>query len=299
MKFNIIFLIIYFFSINLFSQESLNDILTSKDVISKPVTSTFSSTRIINGHTVEMIPKGVAEFRISHRFGTIEEGFYDIFGLDQAQIRLGYDYGLNENIMVGFGRSSYRKTYDLFSRFSFLRQTTDNKVPLSLQYLLATSVETLRYGSKIPFMQRLGIINQILIAKKFGKVSLQTTPSLMIHEYFNYDKKIFMSLGLSGRYKLGNRVALTAEYHYRIKHSNDNSQSYNDIFNINYNSLGVGIDIETGGHVFQFHFSNSSAMNEQGFLFESDKTWGKSQICFGFNILREFSSEKNSKKSWD
>ena len=294
-------LIIIFLSVsmNIYSQESLEDILGSTKESAKPVTTTFSSTRIINGHTVEMIPKGVREFRISHRFGTIEEGFYDIFGLDRAQIRLGYDVGITDDIMVGFGRSSYKKTYDIFSRFSLLRQTTDNSIPISLQYLFASSVETLRYGSKIPFMQRLGLINKILVAKKIGKVSVQASPSLMIHEYFNYDKKIFSSLGLSARYMIGNRVALTAEYHYRLKHSDDGSQAYTDIFKTNYNSLGIGIDIETGGHVFQFHFSNSSAMNEQGFLFETDKSWGKGQICFGFNILREFSREKESDKSWD
>lgn len=294
-----LFLLFFLFlSGSVFSQNSLDDIIGSTKDITKPITSTFSSTRLINGHTVEMIPKGVAEFRISHRFGTIEDGFYDIFGLDQAQIRLGYDYGINENIMIGFGRSSYKKTYDVFSRISFMRQTTNNKIPVSIQYLLASSIETLRYGSKIPFMQRVGIINKILVAKKIGKFSVQASPSLMIHEFYNYNKKIFSSLGISARYMLGNRVALTTEYHYRLKHNDDGSPAYNDIFMRNYNSLGIGIDIETGGHIFQFHFSNSSAMNEQGFLFETDKSWSNGEICFGFNILREFSRGNKSEEKW-
>ena len=121
---------------SLFSQDSLEDILGPTSNEPKAITSTFSSTRIVNGHSVEMIPEGVGEFRISHRFGTIEEGFYDIFGLDNAQIRLGFDYGISDNVMVGFGRSSYNKTYDIFSKFSFLKQTTNNSVPVSLQYLL-------------------------------------------------------------------------------------------------------------------------------------------------------------------
>ena len=96
-----------FISKSVLSQDSLEDILDSSTEKSRPISSTFSSTRIVNGHSVEMIPKGVGEFRISHRFGTIEEGFYDIFGLDNAQIRLGFDYGLSDNIIIGFGRSSY------------------------------------------------------------------------------------------------------------------------------------------------------------------------------------------------
>ena len=294
-----LFLLFFLFlSGSICSQNSLEDIIGSTKNTSQPITSIFSSTRLINGHTVEMIPKGVGEFRISHRFGTIEEGFYNIFGLDLAQIRLGYDYGISENMMIGLGRSSYKKTYDIFSRVSLIKQTTDNSTPISLQFLFASSIKTLRYGSKIPFMQRLGIINKILIAKKIGKFSIQTSPSLMVHEYNNYNKKIFTSLGLSARYMIGNRVALTTEYHYRFKHKDDGSPSYQDIFQRNYNSFGIGIDIETGGHVFQFHFSNSSAMNEQGFIFENDKSWGNGEICFGFNILREFSRGKKSEEKW-
>ena len=102
---------------SLFSQDSLEDILGSTTSSAKPISTTFSSTRIVNSHSVEMIPKGVGELRISHRFGTIEEGFYDIFGLDQAKIRLGYDYGITDKIMVGFGRNSHKKVYDIFGRF--------------------------------------------------------------------------------------------------------------------------------------------------------------------------------------
>ena len=245
-----------------------------------------------------MIPKGVGEFRISHRFGTIEEGFYDIFGLDQAKIRLGYDYGITDKIMVGFGRNSHKKVYDIFGRFSFLNQTIDNSTPITLQYLFASSMKTLRYGKKIPFMQRFAQINQVLIAKKINNLSLQIMPSIMIHEYEGYDKKIFSGVGAAARYLVGKRVAINIEYFARLRHNENGSQEFNRIFNENYNSLGLGIDIEAGGHVFQFHFSNTNTMNEQAFMFETDKTWEKGEICFGFNILREFSNNKKSEKKW-
>lgn len=283
---------------SLFSQDSLEDILGSTSSSAKPISTTFSSTRIVNSHSVEMIPKGVGEFRISHRFGTIEEGFYDIFGLDQAKIRLGYDYGVTDKIMVGFGRNSHKKVYDIFGRFSFLNQTIDNSTPITLQYLFASSMKTLRYGKKIPFMQRFAQINQVLIAKKINNLSLQIMPSLMIHEYEGYDKKIFSGVGAAARYLVGKRVAINVEYFARLRHNENGSQEFNRIFNENYNSLGLGIDIEAGGHVFQFHFSNTNTMNEQAFMFETDKTWEKGEICFGFNILREFSNNKKSEKKW-
>ena len=282
----------------LFSQDSLEDILGSTSSSAKPISTTFSSTRIVNSHSVEMIPKGVGEFRISHRFGTIEEGFYDIFGLDQAKIRLGYDYGITDKIMVGFGRNSHKKVYDIFGRFSLLNQTIDNSTPITLQYLFASSMKTLRYGKKIPFMQRFAQINQVLIAKKINNLSLQIMPSLMIHEYEGYDKKIFSGVGAAARYLVGKRVAINIEYFARLRHNENGSQEFNRIFNENYNSLGLGIDIEAGGHVFQFHFSNTNTMNEQAFMFETDKTWEKGEICFGFNILREFSNNKKSEKKW-
>ena len=282
----------------LFSQDSLEDILGSTSSSAKPISTTFSSTRIVNSHSVEMIPKGVGEFRISHRFGTIEEGFYDIFGLDQAKIRLGYDYGITDKIMVGFGRNSHKKVYDIFGRFSFLNQTIDNSTPITLQYLFASSMKTLRYGKKIPFMQRFAQINQVLIAKKINNLSLQIMPSLMIHEYEGYDKKIFSGVGAAARYLVGKRVAINIEYFARLRHNENGSQEFNRIFNENYNSLGLGIDIEAGGHGFQFHFSNTNTMNEQAFMFETDKTWEKGEICFGFNILREFSNNKKSEKKW-
>lgn len=283
---------------SLFSQDSLEDILGSTSSSAKPISTTFSSTRIVNSHSVEMIPKGVGEFRISHRFGTIEEGFYDIFGLDQAKIRLGYDYGITDKIMVGFGRNSHKKVYDIFGRFSFLNQTIDNSTPITLQYLFASSMKTLRYGKKIPFMQRFAQINQVLIAKKINNLSLQIMPSIMIHEYEGYDKKIFSGVGAAARYLVGKRVAINIEYFARLRHNENGSQEFNRIFNENYNSLGLGIDIEAGGHVFQFHFSNTNTMNEQAFMFETDKTWEKGEICFGFNILREFSNNKKSEKKW-
>ena len=145
-------------------------------------------------------------------------------------------------------------------------------------------------------MERFSQVNQLLIAKKIGKLSLQLSPTLIFHEFYNYDKNMFASVGVSGRYLVAPRVALSLEYYNRFIHKDDGTFAHKTVFEDNFNSLSLGIDIEAGGHIFQFHFSNSSPLHEKGFIFQTDKSWGEGQICFGFNILREFSGEKKSKE---
>ena len=297
------FLISFFSSIGLFAQESLDDIINSIDDYPKTtdVTSTFKSTRIINGHSIELTSPKSLEFRISHRFGPLNEGFYDIFGLDMATIRLGFEYGINDKIMVGLGRSSYQKTYDLFFKIALLKQSKGiSAKPLSIYYLNSESINTLRYDPKIEFKSRISYIHQLLIARKLNdKFSFQLTPSLVFSDFENYDKHTFILVGLAGKYMLSKRIALNAEYFYRLKHKKVNSIGYINTFDQNYNSLSIGVDIETGGHVFQLHFSNSSPMNEKGFLLETNKSWSEGTIHFGFNITREFTmGSKSSKKEW-
>ena len=303
MKFNIIFLIIYFFSINLFSQESLESILSEIDdsESSSAVTSTFKSTRIINGHSVELASPKSLEFRIAHRFGPINNGFYDIFGLDAATIKMSFEYGINDKMMAGFGRSSYQKSYDIFFKIALMKQTKGvNSKPFSLYYVNSESINTLRYDPKISFQNRISYSHQLLLAKKINdKFAFQLSPSLVFSDFENYDKHSFFIVGAAGKYMLSKRMALNIEYFYRLKHENDNSVGYINIFENNYNSLSIGIDIETGGHVFQLHFSNSSPMIEKGFLLETNKSWSDGTIHFGFNISREFSiGKKSSKKEW-
>ena len=191
MKFNIIFLIIYFFSINVFSQESLESILSEIDdsESSSAVTSTFKSTRIINGHSVELASPKSLEFRIAHRFGPINNGFYDIFGLDAATIKMSFEYGINDKMMAGFGRSSYQKSYDIFFKIALMKQTKGvNSKPFSLYYVNSESINTLRYDPKISFQNRISYSHQLLLAKKINdKFAFQLSPSLVFSDFENYD----------------------------------------------------------------------------------------------------------------
>ena len=196
MKFNFAFLLIYLFSIKVFSQESLENILSEIDdsESSTVVTSTFKSTKIINGHSVELASPNSLEFRIAHRFGPLNNGFYDIFGLDAATIKMSFEYGINDKMMAGFGRSSYQKSYDLFFKIALMRQSKGTKPkPFSLYYVNSESINTLRYDPKISFQDRISYTHQLLLAIKINdKFSFQLSPSLVFSYFENYDKHSFI-----------------------------------------------------------------------------------------------------------
>ena len=249
-------------------------------------TATFKGTRIINGHSIENVGKGVLDFRISHRFGELNGGAHQLYGLDNATTRIGFDYGITNWLMVGVGRSSYEKEYDGFVKAKILRQTEDGHMPLSLNYVGGISVSDrdkpagLDSTQKYYFSNRVYYFNQLLIARKFNNwLSLQLMPT---HVHYNLvqksgDPNDLLAIGVGGRVKLNRRFALTGEYYYVL----NPMDGY-------YNSLSFGVDIETGGHVFQLHFTNSRGMSERTFVGQTDGQWGDGDIHFGFNISRVF-----------
>ncbi len=264
--------------------------------------ATFKSSRLINGHSIERIAPGAMEFRIHHRFGPINGGAYNLWGLDQASIRLGLDFGLTDRLMVGFGRSSFQKTFDGFVKYAILRQGQGKGTSgISMVYLGGMSINSLRWTEPDrdnKFSQRLAYVHQLMIARKFNSnLSLQLTPSI-IHKNFvdtPEDFNLFPVIGVGGRHKITKRVALTAEYFYRVPISDsDVAPNFQDF----YNSFSLGVDIETGGHVFQLHITNSIQMVEKGFMTETAGQWGDGGIQFGFNIQRVFILSKNHQKSW-
>ena len=249
-------------------------------------TATFKSTRVINGHSVENAAKGVMDFRISHRFGFINTGAYEAFGLDGATIRLGFEYGVTDRLMVGIGRSSFNKAIDGFLKFKVLRQSTGKRnMPVSVSYFGSTVVNTIKWQypeRENYFSSRMFYAHQLLIARKFNNdLSLQLSPTI-IHRNLvatRAEENTVMALGTSGRYKLNQRLSLNAEYFYVLP--NQLAGQYT-------NSLSVGVDIETGGHVFQLHLTNSTAMTEPGFVTETVGEWAEGDIHFGFNVSRVF-----------
>jgi hypothetical protein len=256
-------------------------------------TATFKTTRLINGHTVENMGKGALDVKISHRFGKINGGGYELFGLDNATMRMGADLGITDYLMVGLGRSTFQKTYDAFFKVKLLRQSKGKRnMPITLSYVPSIALKTLKFedpARKNYFSSRLSYSHQLIIGRKFSEqTSLQLMPTYIHRNLVALiaDPNDLLSIGIGGRQKLSKRVSLNFEYYYQIpEYKLPNST----------NSVSVGFDIETGGHVFQLHFTNSQGMSERSFITETTGDWTKGDIFFGFNISRVFTLGKKSK----
>ena len=273
-----------------FSQTELMDLLSSTEEQDEGiVTATFKSTRLLNGQSIETRTKGTLEFIIGHRFGRINDGISQLYGLDQAFVRFALEYGITDQLNVGFGRSSFGKVLDGFVKYKFLRQS--NAVPVTLTGFSSVAIDTREFPAGTPeddeFRFRMDYTYQLLVARKFNSdFSLQLMPTL-VHRNLapgSEDNDVFL-LGAGARYKLTNRVAIDLEYFHQMRDLPENLE----------NALAVGVEIETGGHVFQLIFSNAVQMIEKGFLTETNDNFWDGDIHFGFNISRVFNLKPNSK----
>lgn len=268
------------------------DLLNSLDSAWTPGTdyasATFKSTRIITSHSVESMKEGQLEFRISHRFGRINSGSGQLWGLDQSTIFLSLEYGITDWLEAGIGRTPLEKTINGFLKLRLLNQSTgETNMPFSISFLTSMGVNTAPWDDPERtnfFPSRLSYTNQLMIARKFNdELSLQLTPTL-IHRNLvptAFDDNDIFALGLGGRYKLSNRVSFNFEYFYALR------PTWN-ISNIYQNPMSIGFDIETGGHVFQIMLTNSSGMIEKQYIADNTGDWTKGDIHLGFNISRVF-----------
>jgi hypothetical protein len=259
------------------------------------VKNAFKSNRVINGHSMEMTGKGVLDFRILHRFGMLKGGLSDMFGLDQASMRLGLDYGLHKNITIGLGRSTYLKEFDAYIKYRIAHQRKGmESFPVSLVWVSGTTLYTIPPPDpRIDyFSNRLGYYHQLIIGRKMNdKLTFQFTPTLVHRNLVSLatDKNNMLAMGIGGRIKLSNRSALILDTYPIL---------YGARKGYNFFPLSIGMDIETGGHVFQLHITNARGMNEKAFIAETYQTWGKGEIQFGFNLSRVFTVTKNTETSW-
>jgi hypothetical protein len=255
--------------------------------------ATFKTTRILNGHSVELGHEGQMDLRISHRFGTINSGAYEFFGLDQAHIHLSFEYGLKDWLMVGMGRGTFEKTVDGFTKIKLLRQSKGiRNTPVSATWMSGMYVNGLRWSDPERdnhFNHRFSFAHQLVIARKFNeRFSLQVTPSYLHQNLVETpdDPNDLFSMGAGSRIKLSKRISFNAEYYYIFNRDHQNFTTGI------YNPLSLGIDIETGGHVFQIIMTNSVGMAENAFLGHTTGRWLDGDIHVGFNISRVFQIKK-------
>lgn len=263
----------------------LNDSATNYTLYT---TGTFKATQIVNTPTVEAPARKTLQFMIMHRFGKLNEGGYELFGLDNAVIRFALDYGVSDNLSIGIGRSSHEKVYDASLKYKLLRQK-EQGMPVSLSFYGLVANTRLKYSDK-PYLNtkyRTMYTTQLLLARKISSsLSIQVSPAWI---HFNLvptpqDNNDVFAVGIGGRVKLNKRMSLNADYNYL---SPDQL-----VTNTIYNSLSAGLDIETGGHVFQLIFSNSVGMTAPYYIAKTEGDWGNGDIYFGFNITRIFNFKK-------
>jgi opacity protein-like surface antigen len=290
--FFLFFSAILLFATVLQAQENLLDMISQDE---KPVidytSATFKTTRIVIGQSIELPPQGNMLFLITHHFGALNTGYENLYGLKQATIRLGLEYGLTKWLGIGVGLNSDKNTWDGFVKVKMLRQSKGaRKMPVTLDLFANSAIYTTKWTDPERtnyFSSRISYTFQALLARKFGNaLSLQIMPS-MVHKNMVPDTKdhndIF-TLGAGGRIKISQRVSVNAEYHYLFKGQVVSTDAYD--------SFSLGVDIETGGHVFQVFLTNSYGEYEQAFLTETRGKWSNGEIFLGFNINRMFTIVK-------
>jgi hypothetical protein len=283
---------IVFIGVDLFAQEDLlKELEESQPEQTDYAIQTFKGTRLVNGHSIETKTAKELEFIFAHRFGPVNRGIYDFFGLDEAYVRLGLDYGITDNLSASVGRNSVDKTVDGYLKYKLFRQRSGATVfPVTLTVLGGVAYKVSPPKDEVPDgfknIDRLGYVGQLLIARKISpRLSLQIMPT-MIHKNAvdqRLENNDQFSLGAGGRFKVTKSVALTTEYYHRLSIPDANPY---------FNTFGFGVDIETGGHVFQLVFTNTTGLTERAFITETEGDFSEGDIHFGFNVTRTFQLQR-------
>ena len=267
-----------------FSQDELLSEIDT--VIEEPTyaSAVFKGLKVINFESTKLVAKKGFNFIVSHRFGTVKNGFQNLFGLDEAVTHLNFVYGLSDNINISASRSSNQKIYEVATKFRLVNQLA-GKIPFTVvgytSVLANTSLDTDNLP-KLEFKHRLSYVAQLLVSRKMNNnLSLILSPTFFHDNYLtdDFQENSQYGIGFGGRYKLGKRWSLNTEYGVHL------NRSENSLYK---NPFSIGVDLETGGHVFQLLFTNSQSMNTNGVFGTSTGEWGESDVYFGFNLARSF-----------
>ena len=272
------------FTVLLFSQDDLLSEIDTATETPLYASAVFKGLKVINFESTKLVAKGGFNFIVSHRFGTVKNGFQNLFGLDEAVTHLNFVYGLSEHINISASRSSNQKIYEVATKFRLVSQQA-GKIPFTVvgytSVLANTALDTDNLP-KLEFKHRLSYIAQLLVSRKMNKnLSLILSPTFFHDNYLtdDFQENSQYGVGFGGRYKLGKRWSLNTEYGVHL------NRSKNSLYN---NPFSIGVDLETGGHVFQLLFTNSQSMNTNGVFGTSTGEWRESDVYFGFNLARSF-----------
>ena len=281
------FLTVLVFQMSLFSQEDLLDEL-EEEVATIPTSTiedaAFKALKIVNFESTKVTNKGDLYFIVAHRFGSVQNAFEDLFGLDNAVTKLGFRYGFTDWLELGLARSSRQANYGLHAKYKLVSQKKDG-FPLNIVGFNLLTINTLLDSNALPgleFNNRLNYTSQLLISHKFNKnFSFQLAPSIVHQNLVEVDEQdnTQFILGSGARLKISKRVSINADYGWHLIRADNSPFSH---------SLSIGFDIETGGHVFQLHFTNAQPLLDDGFLVEGNGDWGDGVFFFGFNLNRVF-----------
>jgi len=267
--------------ISLTAQDEILEHIDEGTVSPVPVQATFKATRIVNSQSIELPRPKTLEFMILHRFGSMGNGFYDLFGMDEAAIRFDLKYGINDRISLGAGRSSLNKTYDIFTKLKILKQTSGgSSFPFSLA--LFSKIEISTIDQNLPMNDQLTFDIQVLAARKFNpSISVQVMPTFIHRNLVQTaeESNDLLSFGIGGRVKVTRRVSINADTFFPL---GERDESFKQ-------SWGLGCDIETGGHVFQLMITNVQGSFESEYIENATGTFDELNLFLGFNITRVFS----------
>ncbi|MEO8535498.1 MAG: DUF5777 family beta-barrel protein [Flavobacterium sp.] len=276
-----LFLLLFLFPLLTYSQD---DLLSGVDtpITKEKVTSAFKALKIVNLESTKLAAKKDLYLVIAHRFGSVKDGFEGFYGLDNANTQIKFIYGLSDGLNVSAARSQL--AYDFAVKYALLSQIK-NGFPVSIVGFNSMSINNTLKESlypKLKFENRLTYVAQLLISKKFSEnLSLEVVPTFF-HENFVENEAQSNSqyaIGVGGRYKFSKRWSLNIDYAANL------NRAPGSLYN---NPLSIGFDLETGGHVFQMHFTNSQGIDEAGYLARTSGDWTKGDVFFGFNLARVF-----------
>lgn len=272
------------FSLFLYPQEDLLSEIDNGNQDAAYEIAIFKGLKVINFESTKLVANKGFSFIVSHRFGTVKDGFQNLFGLDQAVTHLNFVYGISENVNISASRSSNQKIYELGSKIRLVKQRKGENPFNIVVYssVLANTGLDKDNLSKLEFKHRLSYVAQLLVSRKMNsKLSFILSPTFFHDNYISddYQNNSQYGIGFGGRYKIGKRWSLNTEYGVHLNRSN------NSLYN---NPFSIGVDLETGGHVFQLHFTNSQSMNTNGVFGTSTGDWTEGDVYFGFNLARSF-----------